>query len=484
MGLKIVLLSLYIKKKMETKTNTYSCEPCNFETGVKCNFERHMGTKKHLDKIMIQPPATTTIVADDKAPLDMSWAGQVARFEKTHCKIINKGLFIKSTDNEYIIMNESLLKTAYGHMHYLLPKKDDDGVFLRYEKKSFIKRWLSHTHNIRFYLDMGLYPPPMICPPTIFNMWKPFAMDRETKSYVKYAEGLQAFLNHIDILCNHQKEVADIIIKWIAQMVQYPAVKTIMPTFFGGQGGGKTSLFEWLKPLLGKDKVFETTEPSRDVWGNFNELMATSFLVVLSELSKKETMESEARIKALVTDAQITINKKGISAVQLYSCHRFAATTNNPDTITTKEGDRRNLIIKCSDEKKGDSAYFDKLREYMNNYNTCRTIWDYLKAIPNMDKFGSIPLPKTEHQQNLKAVYRSVPDLWLEHFTRQNLQQASVKLLGLELYAVFKEWCSQGGYRFETNISKLLLALITLDITCLTTRKKAIGESKHTNKGE
>ena len=77
--------------------------------------------------------------------------------------------------------------------------------------------------------------------------------------------------------------------QWIAQMVQYSAVKTIMPTFFGGQGGEKTTLIEWVKPLLGKEKVFETTEPSRDVWGKFNELMSTSYVVVLIVICESVT---------------------------------------------------------------------------------------------------------------------------------------------------------------------------------------------------
>ena len=381
-------------------------------------------------------------------------------------------------------MNESLLKTAYSHLYYETPVYNKKGEVTGNDKKPFIKRWLSCEHNIKKYDDIGLFPPPLVCPATMFNMWKPFVMDMETKAYVENEEGLNAFLNHIDILCNHQKDVTDIIIKWFAQMIQYPAVKTIMPTFFGGQGGGKTSLFEWIKILFGKGKVSETAQPSRDYWGQFNELMANSFLVVLSELSKKETMEAEAKIKGLVTDRILTINTKGLSAYEIYSAHRFGATTNNPDILTTKEGDRRNLIIRCSDEKKGDCEYFKSLRGYMNDYNVSRTIWDYLKSVPDMDKFGDIPLPKTDHQQNLKAVYRSIPDLWLETFTRQNQDETCVKKYGKEVITEFRDWCQEQGYRYETNASKLMLALLTLNITCPTTNKKAISENKHTEHGE
>ena len=120
----------------------------------------------------------------------------------------------------------------------------------------------------------------------------------------------------------------------------------------------------------------------------------------------------------------------------------------------------------------------------MNDYNVSRTIWDYLKSVSNMDKFGDIPLPKTDHQQNLKAVYRLIPDLWLETFTRQNQDKTSVKKYGKELMTEFKQWVQEQGYRYETNAGKLVMALLTLNIICPRTNKKAICESKHTENGE
>jgi hypothetical protein len=119
----------------------------------------------------------------------------------------------------------------------------------------------------------------------------------------------------------------------------------------------------------------------------------------------------------------------------------------------------------------------------MDDYNVQRTIWDYLKAIPDMDKFMRIPIPRTEHHQNLKAMYRSVPDLYFEHFTRDN-EGFSVRKLGSQMYNEFKCWCQQNGYVFETNAGKLILALKTLNIACPDTKEKAIGEGKHTRDGE
>ena len=84
-----------------------------------------------------------------------------------------------------------------------------------------------------------------------------------------------------------------------------------------------------MQRMLGKNKVFETTDPSREVWGQFNGLMSDSFLVNLNELSKKDTHESMGEIKGLITDGSLTINNKGVNQYKITSYHRFIITTNN-----------------------------------------------------------------------------------------------------------------------------------------------------------
>ena len=59
-----------------------------------------------------------------------------------------------------------------------------------------------------------------------------------------------------------------------------------------------------------------------------------------------------------------------------------------------------------------------------------------------------------------------------------------MKKYGKELMTEFKQWVQEQGYRYETNAGKLVMALLTLNIICPTTNKKAISESKHTENGE
>jgi hypothetical protein len=69
-----------------------------------------------------------------------------------------------------------------------------------------------------------------LSPPTMFNMWRPFAMELKTDPYTPDSEGMDRLLHHIRILCSHDEGVYDFFIKWIAQMIQYPEIKTVITT--------------------------------------------------------------------------------------------------------------------------------------------------------------------------------------------------------------------------------------------------------------
>ena len=400
-------------------------------------------------------------------------------FEKTHLKIINKSLYIKHDNNNIIFLTQAQIKMSYSHLSYDVPVYNDKGIFTGFNTLPFINKWIGFTHNIRRKDDVDIYPNIKDCPDNIFNLWTPFAMEILTDSYNHKQMELDFILNHIKILCNYDENVYSYFIKWIAQMIQYPHIKTIMPTFISGEGAGKGTLFKLFEKMLGNEKVFETTNPSRDVWGDFNGMMCNCFLVNLNELSKKDTIEAEGKIKGLITDNTLAINQKGLPQYKIKSYHRFITTTNKEEPINSSNGDRRNLIIRSSDEKKGDFQYFETIHKYLEDINVIRTCYDFFKTIKGMDKFKDIHIPQTEYQNNLKALSVSPIEQWLESFTREHCNdiEENIELLGTEIYELFKTWCNENGIKYDIDSRKLGVRLINMKIN-------GISKGKHTNKGE
>jgi len=438
----------------------------------------HWCYKPHNDKLSVPKDFNyDSLNTEIKVQKERTFEYIAEEFEKTHLKIINKSIYIKHNNEDIIFLTQAQLKMSYSHLSYDVPSYNGKGVYIGIISQPFINKWIGFTHDIRRKDDVDIYPNSSDCPKNIFNLWTPFAMEAFTEKYTHKQNELDFILNHIKILCNHETEVYNYFIKWIAQMIQYPHIKTIMPTLISAEGSGKGTLFKLFEKMLGHKKVFETTNPSRDIWGDFNGIMSNCFLINLNELSKKDTIDSEGKIKGLITDNSLTINEKGLPQYKIKSYHRFITTTNKEEPINTHGGDRRNLIIRSSDEKKGDFNYFTTIHNYLDDINVIKTCYEYFKNIPDMDKFKDIPIPQTEYQTNLKELSKSPIELWLNDFTRENLNKQSIELLGSEIYNLFINWCLNNGIKYEIDSRKLGVRLTNMNIS-------GINRGKHTKKGE
>jgi len=332
--------------------------------------------KQHNDDI---------VMPDDFEPLSLimdklnSYEKVKDQFELDHIKIINRGVFLRKYDNAHVCFTDSKLKMSYSHMSYEWYDEKQCKVI----QSKFIPKWL-HDIGMYFKDDCGVYPNKKLCPNNIYNLWTPFNMEN-VDDWEHMPNELNIIRNHIKILCGNNQEHALYFEKWIGQMIQYPEVKSNFPIIISDEGAGKGSLMRLFEKMLGCKKVMETTSPSRDVWGEFNGEMENSFLVNLNELSKKETMECDHRIKGLITDPNLTINHKGTN------------------------------------------------------------------------KFNSLPMPISEHQEELQEISTSPVERWVVSYVEQHYyhpQQYHEKLLSKDLFIKFKQWSDVNAKNYTlSNVS-------------------------------
>ncbi len=406
-----------------------------------------------------------------KIPIENKFETIAAEFEKTHCKIINKAFFVKNYDNDTIVMGEKHLITAYKHITY----KKVNGIG-NIVDAVFISDWLSGNSLQRCFDDIECYPDASKCSPKIFNTWNPFAMELVTK-WTDMPDALAIFRKHILILCNNEQHVATYLEAWIAQMIQFPSVKSICPTLISKQGAGKGTLMLLLAAMLGQGKVFESSSPSRDVWGEFNGKMGTSYLVNLDELSKKDTTDCMGKIKTLIKSPHLMINNKGINGYEIKSYHKFIITTNNEDPITTSKDDRRLLIIRSSDELLNNKPYFDEMYAMLKDVNVIKTCYEYFKGILGMDKFENLEIPKTDHQNDMKDLAVSPIENWLKDYVLDNYYETTTELLGKDQYKLFMDWCNKCGIEYKLTCQQMGVRMKRLNIN-------GIVKGRHTDKGE
>ena len=362
----------------------------------------------------------------------------VTDFEKRHALITEQACYILDNGKEVIYLSKSQMIVSYEHIKYKAIVSTDEGE--KIVKKQFITNWITHEDKRQFN-RVSVYPNAALCPSDIYNLWRPFAYDLYTGAYEKDEEGMEFILNHFKILSNHDAKVTEYFIKWTARMIQYPELKSTAPVFTGDEGCGKGSYVDMMEVFLGNDKVLRTAQPGTHVWGTFNPLMENAFLVNFDELSKRDADEAENYIKVLITEPTIAIHKKGKDPFRIPSFHKFIMTTNpskaGSGPIATRVGDRRKCLIECSNEMKGDTAYFDKFHEYLKNVNTMRTVWDYLKTLPDVK---DIVMPLTDFQKNIQEANRNIEEQFIIDFTMKHISEAGLNLTNEEFYSAFSTW--------------------------------------------
>jgi hypothetical protein len=421
-------------------------------------------------------PANLPVEAQAVSTQDAPYVEWKAKFEKEWVKIRNQAIFIRTfKDNEggfkkFVFMKEKDLIAAYRDDSYIVT--DDYG-----KRKSIkcITKWLDDGDKL-CYDDTDIVSPPKICPDNIFNLWSPFPYENKPFEFQAYEnpngsmvngypdfiyppdydnEAVSAYLQHLFIMCNNEMPVAEYLGNWISHSLQKPAEKPECAiTLLGEEGSGKSFLLNGVSGLYGKSKILETSSPERDVWGSFNAPMASSYFVILSETDKRNSKEADGKIKALITDYEnpMFINPKGKDQFQIISNHRLFQLTNNNDPTKTHQKDRRNLIIRCSDEKIGDREYFTNLARIMKGVNAMRSIFWYFKW-RNIDNWEFRDIPRTNYHKLIIEGNRPALDLFMEHFTWTHINEYSVDLSAEELLTSFTTWRHNNNYTFDEKLS-------------------------------
>ena len=112
-------------------------------------------------------------------------------------------------------------------------------------------------------------------------MWRPYYAQTVKGNYTPNENGLHRFRNHLYILCGNSQNVFDYVEKWISQMLQYPAQKTIAIVMVSKEGAGKGYFAKVIEKLIGEKKYLELTDFEK-IAGNFNSLLKDKMFVCQS----------------------------------------------------------------------------------------------------------------------------------------------------------------------------------------------------------
>ena len=392
--------------------------------------------------------------------------------EEGWCKIENLGVYVceeKDADGSFRGMlektrkdlNESKNHYKYNVMHPIFGLKTIN----------LIETWTNFDPDIKVYIRLDSIPYDRECPANVKNLWQPYPMEEIPKEgYTKNEEYHAFWINHIHILCGRDHPVTEYVLDWMGHMFSHPSEKPgVTIDFISGEGAGKNTLFELIKRMIGSKKCLDTTKPQDDVWGTYNPLMRDCMLVLLNELSKSSLAQAEGELKSLVTDPTCQIREKYHSTIVLPSYHRFMSFQNN-DTgdagKRVKTGDRRTLIIRCSDELAAkqyehiDPQRYAEVTEYWNDVytkkltdiNGIKSFYEYLKSRPGVDKFRSLQMPVSQYQENLmQANLPPMVQFIIDYATEHHEAHEPITVGNKIMFELWKRWKSNTQTVWEVS---------------------------------
>jgi hypothetical protein len=356
-------------------------------------------------------------------------------FERTVFKVKSSNFFIEDVQGkDALVLTKSSLMHKFGNLTC-----SRDG-----KRCNFLTQWLKNYNDQRSFDMFGSFPVSSLCPPNCFNTWRPFELDSIVFSgdfTVAADAALREILDFISILCGRQQDVNDYFLKWIAHMIQHPEQKpATAPIFLSRQGGGKGTLVYFLEKLIGVNKVLHSSNPGRELWGQFNQSLESAFLIHIDELHLQQTSSNIGQFQALVSEPTLMINGKGMNPHRINSYHRFIVTTDQNIPIPVRQDERRFVIIRSSDDLVGNKEYFAQLRAKIDCVEVMKYCYDYFKNLIGAHDFLLETIPQTPIFAEALGANKECVEIWLEEL-QEDIGDVVLKVDNKDLFERYKQFC-------------------------------------------
>lgn len=169
------------------------------------------------------------------------------------------------------------------------------------------------------------------------------------------------WLRHIEWLIPGEAE-REWLCDWMSWHYQNPGRKVVTaPVLWGGQGNGKTTLFDTLGFCIGERYVSRPTTQQLD--GAFNGWAFGKLLVIVEELMAEDAHAIVEKLKPIVSNPTIDIRMMYREAFRAANVCAVAACTNHMASIPLGEDDRRFALIETRSHTDQIRAREPRLRE-------------------------------------------------------------------------------------------------------------------------
>lgn len=224
--------------------------------------------------------------------------------------------------------------------------------------------WLKSPERRQF--EGVTFAPANNAPGSYYNLWSGFSVAPLNCTLSQAAMKCRRLLSHMKFnLCNGNKKHFRYLLAWAADMVQDPdRKKGVALVMRGLKGTGKSTFAEALSAILGRHAM--SVSHMRHLTGNFNRHLADKLLIVAEESYWAGDKADEGPLKHMITSDRLTIEAKGIDAVEMPSLCRIMMITNNEWAAPASSDERRYFVLDVSDRRRLNYDYFQAINDQLD----------------------------------------------------------------------------------------------------------------------
>ena len=396
----------------------------------------------NLMDIMQKSPYSREILTEDKINEAINDLKKVL----CYCQSVPPIYMIKSYDALDEIPKVSY--TSEKIAHPMLNKIIIGQIFRDNKMKKYTLWDLFIEHQLQFTVKAIKF---FSNDPQVFSFFRGY--DYKVLDEINH-ELIKPFLNHIhDVIANNNDEISNYIINWIASILQKPSFKTETAlVILGNQGTGKNVFTNVICKLMAR-YANENVTNIESIVGRFNAALENKKLLVLNELQSIDVnkyLNSDA-LKSVITDKKTNINQKNEPERLCENVCNFIMVSNNNVPIKIESTDRRYMVTKTSDSKRGDFEYFDNLCDSFTDEFYENLFTFFMKH--DISKVNLRKIPNSEAKELIKEASMSSYEL----FVREYYDQIK-NITGPSLFKLYCEFVDKN--KFNTCSSRTFITNI------------------------
>lgn len=390
--------------------------------------------------------------------------------EEQICKVRTEKIFYCSRVRE-----DGIVDYHYSENQLISAYRDWDkagtfrtSIITNSEKPTFfIKNWID-DHEKRCYDSIDFMPCLKYADehPEIYNTFKGFKVQRTLEDLIEPSDKDLEDYDHIgNYIYNLFKDKDDeqskinfeYIMRWLAQMFQKPMERSeIMIVLKGRKGIGKSDFSEMIKNMMGVEYWLDTSEPSEEIFGKFNDALARKLFVNIDEPEGFDCEKNIEKMKHAITAKHLNLKQKFQDTRRLRATQNFFMTLNHEGTGIAITADNRRFAMFESATLAYKGNEYDKYYHAIRNPNALALFYKDLMDYDMTDwSWGRETIPKTEFlerskKNSIRNHHQFLEQLLLAKHTRQQAQvyqQINGDYIGLcgNIYKGYCKYCEDTG---------------------------------------